>query len=796
MTLPDKTHPKLALALAIACVLALPARDAWAGCDAISPIKQNFRCDLGSMSRPFFAPNDTVQMVPTACDEQSATLRVNPSDPSSACVADDGAYSVYFFQPEDAAVNAVVVAQPSLCTVLAPQVAALRNRLQAQTIPGTAECISDPNFSVDVAELPGGATECRVNGIFPDTHAVALDPAFPEFTFTGATRVVVARAADPLPDLVDTSCADAIGSEAMIGCCDRFFEIDGSCNTAPDNRHSLFEEPVALSRANDVQEQCSTFANPVSLCDDTLDPDTLFALDSRGALFMNWRWEDILSTGETELSPALVNFDTSIEAFLGGGQPIALTSDQLFSLTADGVPLPPVLNPASITGASSLLGVDALRLGGTTDARRTIIMALPGDPAAFDLSHLVAASGPGVIPADERAAAHNGYIQFGGLCEEPSLICIERDEVAVGFGYNADPDQLDSSVLSFLDAETNQQIFTGRNCDAADAPCGIAGAGEPTEGLASAQVTRPPFRFPAFDAGDDCVVYAVSESAENETDTSGNQRVFENVIQVLCVDDASGLVELASGATQSGLGISQLAVDAAPAILSSPAALVPRSLGLRTQSFAISDGLVYAFAPEAVNARQLSKRLDLDPDGLPGAGTSGGLALAAGGGFAVYSSTSDLDLASGRNKAEDIFRHDLAAGFNEIGLLVYNDAPKSKPRCEFGNPTQPKARGGQGAPTVNPDTSADGRIVCGESLGNNLVDQDSRERDTNDTWDVSVLDFETCLTERVSVASDGTESTQPSYNWVGWRHSTPWGSTPTGGPTSSSGTAAAIRRSR
>ncbi len=48
--------------------------------------------------------------------------------------------------------------------------------------------------------------------------------------------------------------------------------------------------------------------------------------------------------------------------------------------------------------------------------------------------------------------------------------------------------------------------------------------------------------------------------------------------------------------------------------------------------------------------------------------------------------------------------------------------------------------------------SADGRFVAFSSFASNLV-----AGDTNGTWDVFVHDRQTGTTERVSVASDGTE---------------------------------------
>ena len=54
------------------------------------------------------------------------------------------------------------------------------------------------------------------------------------------------------------------------------------------------------------------------------------------------------------------------------------------------------------------------------------------------------------------------------------------------------------------------------------------------------------------------------------------------------------------------------------------------------------------------------------------------------------------------------------------------------------------------------DISANGRYVTYDSEASNLV-----PGDTNGTWDIFVYDRKTETTERVSVASDGTEGKWP-----------------------------------
>jgi hypothetical protein len=344
---------------------------------------------------------------------------------------------------------------------------------------------------------------------------------------------------------------------------------------------------------------------------------------------------------------------------------------------------------------------------------------------------------------------------------------VEREEDRLDFEFNCDTDRLDN-VATFLNPATNEFIFTGRTCDPADAPCGAAGPGETCEGQAIVETAVPPFRFPAVASQSipgvgDCVVFAVSEQRENGSDWTGNDEVGQSFLQIFCSETPGSIVEVASATTLADLGIENLAVAPTPSLFESPDGPTEPTTGQRAQTFVLGDGMVFTFAAEWSNAAQVTEILSLDAEGLVAEGDSFDAALAAQGGHAAFTTLADL-FGTDRNKAEDIARYDFAAGSNEVGLLVYKDSPPNVPRCIGGNPTQPKAPGGNGAPTLNAAISADGNVVCGESLGTNLTDQDTNERDRNDTWDVSLFDFRTCLTERVSKRVDGSEATLPSFN--------------------------------
>jgi hypothetical protein len=164
--------------------------------------------------------------------------------------------------------------------------------------------------------------------------------------------------------------------------------------------------------------------------------------------------------------------------------------------------------------------------------------------------------------------------------------------------------------------------------------------------------------------------------------------------------------------------------------------------------------MAYFLVPEWANAVQEIARLDVSSDGIPGGDVSFDVDASADGRFAVF--TSFAELARDRNRQPDVYRRDLLPGETELANVVYRDAPPRRPLCD-GKVVQAKR-----APTFGPAISADGNSVCAQTLAANLVEEG--DRDTNEAWDVFVHDFDSCITERVSVATDGSESLGDSFN--------------------------------
>src|SRR5207249_3675999 len=113
-------------------------------------------------------------------------------------------------------------------------------------------------------------------------------------------------------------------------------------------------------------------------------------------------------------------------------------------------------------------------------------------------------------------------------------------------------------------------------------------------------------------------------------------------------------------------------------------------------------------------------------------------ALAAAGSFVAFVSAATNLVTSDTNGTTDVFVHDRQTGTTER-VSVASDGAESN------------------AASVGAALSADGRFVAFHSAATNLVADD-----TNGTTDVFVHDRQTGMTERVSVASDGTQGNNAS----------------------------------
>ncbi|HEY7050310.1 MAG TPA: carboxypeptidase regulatory-like domain-containing protein [Jatrophihabitantaceae bacterium] len=131
-----------------------------------------------------------------------------------------------------------------------------------------------------------------------------------------------------------------------------------------------------------------------------------------------------------------------------------------------------------------------------------------------------------------------------------------------------------------------------------------------------------------------------------------------------------------------------------------------------------------------------TERVSVAGDGSEGNDFSGSPSISADGRYVAFESFASNLVPGDTNGVEDVFVRDRIAGTTERVSVAGDGTPGD------GNSLQP---------SITPD----GRYVAFESLASNLV-----PGDTNSIKDVFVRDRVTGTTERVSVASDGTQGNQ------------------------------------
>jgi len=133
-----------------------------------------------------------------------------------------------------------------------------------------------------------------------------------------------------------------------------------------------------------------------------------------------------------------------------------------------------------------------------------------------------------------------------------------------------------------------------------------------------------------------------------------------------------------------------------------------------------------------------TERISVDSNGNQANSESMYPSISADGRYVAFGSWANMLVSNDTNGRYDIFVHDRQAKTTER-VNVSSDGSQSN-----------QASG-------HPSISADGRYVAFQSKASNLVDGD-----TNGVYDIFVHDRNTRMTERVSIASDGTESNNNS----------------------------------
>src|SRR5713226_470159 len=141
---------------------------------------------------------------------------------------------------------------------------------------------------------------------------------------------------------------------------------------------------------------------------------------------------------------------------------------------------------------------------------------------------------------------------------------------------------------------------------------------------------------------------------------------------------------------------------------------------------------------------QTTERVSVASGGTEGNAASLGSALSADGRFVAFDSAATDLVAGDTNGVSDVFAHDRQTGATERVSVASGGA-------------QGDGSSGLIGFAFPPALSADGRFIAFVSFATNLV-----AGDTNGATDVFVHDRLTGMTERVSVASDGTQANDVS----------------------------------
>src|SRR5262249_23215314 len=154
-----------------------PAR---ACCNVIPTADPTFSAALGSTTRPFAGPGESVEIALRSCDSGSPGLDLTASNQVVTIV----------FTPPSGARNAVVLA--ANCSALGSRIATCGGQLGG----GTASCVQVDPVGDPLALAVTDAQHLRFR--FPDTDPQLL-PAGDARTLTGPATIAVTRASDALP---------------------------------------------------------------------------------------------------------------------------------------------------------------------------------------------------------------------------------------------------------------------------------------------------------------------------------------------------------------------------------------------------------------------------------------------------------------------------------------------------------------------------------------------------------------------------------------------------------------------
>ncbi len=650
---------------------------------------------------------------------------------------------------------------------------------------------------------------------FPDTDD--LLPPDDDRTFAGPAAIAITAPDAPLPSSLLTDPCTGAGS---LACVATLFDADGSCGSAPHPLFPHFtalpppNDFQALCTA--PESVCTGRATELRLTEDTAG-NLLVPMDWRGVLV----GRDIPVARLLRAATGIPAFPDSTdpillpgEEVLGAFSPTGAKLPPVFDPQLD----PTRGDAASFFGTTdapeSVLRIvrraprqcaDGARAGapcgaaltcpdGTCGAATCVGGPRAGTPCAgaadcpegacgaalFDLGNrIVDGVGPIVIERAAFTAQALDPVPLDGLNQNIALNAFVMEEAIVGQDLNgdgdpADPGRAGDHVVKLIDRDSGQVQ-----------PIGEDGA----EGRAVARIVEPPFSFPAVALGGPLLALLEPEPAQGRgpvLDKNGDGDAFDTILRIFRLGTPAPVLPLTPALTADGAPV----VNGRSVVVSqgriffrtaeaAAARRVTEVLGICNESAsddplnAVSaDGRFIVFecgddTPDGPVGRVfLRDRQDgttvlvsVDEAGTPSRGNSP--TISADGSTVAFVGDGLFVRARGAPRAERITSDGFSPSLNEdgtlvafgsgldAGLRVYDRRRQAVvDRVDVDSAGMPADRS-----SFDPVLSASGRFVAFVSFATNLVDGD-----TNGVSDVFVRDREAHTTERVSVATDGSEA--------------------------------------
>ncbi|HVM95854.1 MAG TPA: hypothetical protein VMT89_05665 [Candidatus Acidoferrales bacterium] len=749
---------KRLVVVGLAVAAAIWSRPVDAACNIIPGTATTFRGVRGSADRPFAGPGDVVQLrLLPGCDDGAAPLAAN---------ADDHVVSIVFTPPNGARHMVVLAAD---CGALESE----RERCSRQTGVAGAVCLpTNGTTGPPTVEVLDANGERRLRFRFPDTDALlqALDD---DRTLAGPVTIAVTTRSQPLPCELTTSACRQDASQLV--CIDSLFAADGTCGSAPDPMFSHF---VALPPPNNFQDLCTAPSPP---CTGRAN-EARAAVDADGNILLPMDWRGIL-LGEGVPIARLLRGSTSVEAFVGSGQPVRIPGNSfLRSFAPSGGVLPPLFDPQ----ADPTAGNEATFFG-SADAPTTILRIARRSPTFQQCAGGASAGAPCTTTSDchgapcGAATCHGGsqdgatcgsdtdcpsgecgaalfefrnrqldgvgpvtVARFGaGVCQagtRAELRCANDADcplsVCVSYRVAAqDPVPLEglvtgSDILAFVVPEAIEGRDLNGDGDARDDVLMLTdratGVTRPTGvgsavGRAAIRIRQLPFSFPAVAASSDIVAFLESEAAEGNRDLNGDGDAADTILRVYRLQP-EGAVDVLAGTT--------IVADAAPVI--------------NDRSLLVQNDLVFFRTLEAAAAHRVTERANVSSEGVTTDGLACSPSVSADGRLVAFASDAMNLVSDDRLGFANSYVHDRRTHVTQ-------------------RTNQPLGGGDSSGNVISTQISADGSTAIFVSDAADLVPQTIAE----ESLDVFARDLSAQRNEQVSLASDGAQGLFDSGDAIG-----------------------------